>query len=138
MHIIGLVEGISNRLSEIDRIGSHNIPFRVTFFRLVFIVTRVINRHILFWQFLVNDISRRKDIPDRHIPWHRLDVIDRVIKSVPVVNSMDMCGLDLVGLVVSENDFEVVIAFGGNDDSLHFNVAGELDSCESDALISGI
>lgn len=138
MHIISLIKRICHWLSEVQRISSHNVPFRVSLFRLMLVVTRVIHSNILFWQLVVYRIGWWNYIANGDIAWHGLDVVYGVVKSVSVVDSVEMRSLDLVGLVVNKNYFEVVVSLGGDNDALHFDVAGELNAGKSDALVSGV
>jgi hypothetical protein len=92
----------------------------------------------LFNEIVINVESWWDDVAYGDVPGHGSDFVYCVVKSVSVVDSVKMDCLDFVRLVVSENHFEVVVTFGGNDNTLHFDVAGEFDACESDALVSSV
>lgn len=102
------------------------------------VVARVVYSNILFNVIVINTESGWDDIPHGNVAGHGSDLIYCVVKTVSVVDSVKMDCLDFVRLVVSEDHFEVVVAFGGDDNAFHFDVAGKLDACESDALVSGV
>ena len=104
----------------------------------MFVVARVIYSNILFNIIVINTESGWDDVADGDVARHCSDLIYCVVKTVSVVDSVKMDCLDFVRLVVSEDHFEIVVAFGGDDNAFHFDVAGEFDACESDALVSGV
>ncbi len=104
----------------------------------MFVVAGVVYSNILFNVIVINTESGWDDVAYGDVPGHGSDFVYCVVETVSVVDSVKMNCLDFVRLVISKDYFEVVIAFGGDDNALHFDVAGEFYTCESDALVSGV
>ncbi len=104
----------------------------------MFVVAGVVYSNILFNVIVINTESGWDDVADGDVPGHGSNFVYCVVETVSIVDSVKMDCLDFVRLVISENHFEVVVAFGGNDNALHFDVAGEFDACESNSLVSGV
>jgi len=114
MHVISCIKCEYTWLSVSQFISSKHISFRISFLRLVLVITSIVNRNILP-SVKFNRIKQRWNcVADCKISSSRLHLIVCLIKTVPIINSMQNSGFNMPTIVIDQGNFKIVISSCGD------------------------
>ena len=117
MEIKGGVDSKIDWNSCIKVHSSKHIPFRIIFIELMCIINWIIEGDILF-VIVESSYIRRKDITHQDEAIFCLHLVDCIIESVSVIDTMKKRSLNVSLIIVCKSYFEVVVSFGCYKDVL--------------------
>ena len=122
LKIIGSIESINEGISFVTSESTKHIPGRISKLVIIRIVKCIINSNNL--PSLVSQIllSIRYDVADRKIPWGCFNIINGIVVSISVIDTMDKAAQNIAIIVEDQCYLNIVIVLGCDDHGLHVEV----------------